>query len=89
LLEWAALEDAVRNQAQARRLYLKAVSLEPHNPETWYELGVFELAHRNYCSAWLALDRSWGIDRHGPAGIKGGAHDRAQKITKGGARCRG
>jgi O-antigen ligase len=89
LMEWAALEDAVGNQARARSLYLKAVSLEPQNPEPWYELGAFEFLHRNYCAAWFALDRSWAADRHGPAGIPGGYHDRAQKITKGGATCRG
>ena len=88
LLEWAGLEDGVGNQGEARRLYLKAVSLEPENPEPWYELGAFEFLHGNYCDAWFALDRSWAADRHGPAGAAGGYHDRAQKLTKGGARCR-
>ena len=87
LIEWATLEDGVGHQGRARRLYLKAVSLEPQNPEPWYELGAFEFLHGNYCDAWFALDRSWAADRHGPAGIPGGYHDRAQKLTRGGARC--
>jgi O-antigen ligase len=66
---WAGLEDAAGAEARARRLYRDAVRREPLNPETWYELGVFEYQQRHWIASYRALDRSWGLDRHGPAGV--------------------
>jgi tetratricopeptide (TPR) repeat protein len=87
LLQEAALET---NTSRARQLYRKALSLEPLNPDTWYELGAFEYGERDWDAAYLALDRSWGLDRHGPAGIRCGLLDRVRpKVTGYGPKCGG
>ena len=43
LLFWADAEEARRNFAEARRLLIEAVELQPENSRTWRELGEFEL----------------------------------------------
>jgi tetratricopeptide (TPR) repeat protein len=53
----------------AERLYRQAVELQPRNPATWYELGrfLFESRH-DPDNAFRILDRSYALDRYGPAG---------------------
>ena len=87
LMQQAALEtDPVR----ARRLYRDAITLEPLNPETWYQLGAFEYGQRRWAAAYHALDRSWGLDRHGPAAVKCDYLDLVRpKVTGYGVKCRG
>jgi hypothetical protein len=80
---YAALADG--NLARAvtesqRAQALNPLSIEPlhahataeelrGDPETWYELGLFEFESRGNLGAALRyLDRSWGLDRQGPAG---------------------
>jgi hypothetical protein len=85
LIQWAALEA---DPAQARDLYRQAVSIEPLDPGTWYELGAFEYDRKNWRAAYTALDRSWGLDRHGPAGVHCGLLDRVRpKVTGYGPSC--
>jgi O-Antigen ligase/Tetratricopeptide repeat len=43
LLLWADAEEARGDLAEARRLLVEAVELQPENPRTWRELGEFEL----------------------------------------------
>jgi O-Antigen ligase/Tetratricopeptide repeat len=43
LLLWADAEEARGDYAEARRLLVDAVDLQPENPRTWRELGEFEL----------------------------------------------
>jgi hypothetical protein len=65
----ATAEELRGDLATAERLYADAVELQPENPETWYELGLFEFESRGNLGAALRyLDRSWGLDRQGPAG---------------------
>jgi hypothetical protein len=65
----ATAEELRGDLATAERLYADAVELQPQNPETWYELGLFEYEARGNLDAALDyLDRSWALDRHGPAG---------------------
>jgi tetratricopeptide (TPR) repeat protein len=65
----ATAEELRGDLATAERLYADAVELQPENPETWYQLGLFEFQDRgNLEAARRYLDRSWGLDRHGPAG---------------------
>jgi len=40
---WLLAALTIDNKAQALELYRQARDLEPENPETWYELGAFEL----------------------------------------------
>jgi len=49
----------------------KAVDREPRNPETWYELAVFEYKQGNVRAAYDAASRSYHLDRYGPAGQPG------------------
>ena len=75
---------------RARRLYRDAITLEPLNPETWYQLGAFEYGQRRWAAAYHALDRSWGLDRHGPAAVKCDYLDLVRpKVTGYGVKCRG
>jgi hypothetical protein len=68
--EWAGYVEETGDLTRAEQLYVDAVEREPLNPETWYELGAFEYAHGRWRRAYSALDRSWGLDRLGPAGVK-------------------
>ena len=64
----AAAEEQQGRLREARELYVRAVELQPENPETWYELGRFELdVSRNSISARRYLERSRRLDRTGPA----------------------
>jgi hypothetical protein len=90
LQTWAALDDAAGRPGRALDLYREAVRREPLNPDTWYELGLFWLQpdHRSWYRAYRALDHSWGLDRHGPAGVRCGPLDRARRVVKGyGPKC--
>jgi O-antigen ligase len=90
LMTWASLVDANGEETHARGLYHDAVDREPLNPETWYELGAFEYQHRHWLAAYKALDRSWGLDRHGPAGVACDYLDLVRpKVTHYGRKCLG
>jgi O-Antigen ligase len=52
---------------EALRLYVRATQMQPENPETWYQLGAFELGLRSYGWAELHLTRARELDPHGPA----------------------
>ena len=90
LMTWASLVDADGNEPRARVLYTDATRREPLSPETWYELGAFEYQHRHWLAAYKALDRSWGLDRHGPAGVACDYLDLVRpKVTHYGRKCLG
>lgn len=71
---WAATE---RGQ-KALELYRKARDREPKNPETWYQLGVYQLEIGMTRAAYRNLNHSYTLDRYGPAGVKGGPLDQAR-----------
>jgi tetratricopeptide (TPR) repeat protein len=71
---WALTEP----NAKALDLYRQARDREPKNPETWYELGAFELQLGRIEDAYRDLNQSYTLDRYGPAGEKGGALDQAR-----------
>jgi Flp pilus assembly protein TadD len=52
---------------EALALYVRATQLQPENPETWYQLGVFEKGLRSYDWAELHLTRARELDPYGPA----------------------
>ena len=51
-----------RRNAQALTLYRKARDLEPKNPETWYELGAFELRLSHPRAAYRDLNHAYTLD---------------------------
>jgi hypothetical protein len=72
---WALAERGEK----ALDLYRRARDREPKNPETWYELGWFELnVLKRPRAAYRDLNQSYTLDRYGPAGEKGGALDQAR-----------
>lgn len=72
---WALAERGDK----ALELYRRARDREPKNPETWFELGYFELKYLNRPrDAYRDLNQSYTLDRYGPAGVKGGALDQAR-----------
>ena len=66
------------NDAKALQLYRRARDLEPTNPETWYQLGAFELFIKRPRAAYRDLNQSYTLDSYGPASLKGGPLDQAR-----------
>jgi hypothetical protein len=87
LFYWAAGETARETHASrltAGRLYLQAVDLEPRNPETWYQLGLFQLNTLDAPQgAYRSLDRSYELDPYGPLGRECSALDIARARAEG------
>jgi uncharacterized membrane protein len=71
---WAATERGLR----ALDLYRQARDREPKSPETWYQLGLYELETGMTRAAYRDLNHSYTLDRYGPAGVKGGPLDQAR-----------
>jgi len=66
------------SDAKALELYRRARDLEPTNPETWYQLGAFELRYlKRPRDAYRDLNQSYTLDSYGPASLKGGPLDQA------------
>jgi hypothetical protein len=74
LIVWALTE----NGEKALDLYRRARDREPKNPETWYELGAYELELRRPRDAYRDLNQSYTLDRYGPAGQPGSLLDVAR-----------
>jgi tetratricopeptide (TPR) repeat protein len=84
LWAWALAEEVRANPAGTLRRYRQATELQPENSDTWYALGAYELDLRRYRSALRHLDRAYGLDPYGPAGLPGGLLDQARaKVNAG------
>ena len=82
LLWWAGLRGATGDIPGAKRLYQKAVDLQPKNSEVWYEYGLFELQVDCFpLRAYQYLNRSYTLDPFGPTSRKGGALDKARRLV--------
>ena len=62
----------------ARRTYADAVRLQPENPESWLELGLFEESRDDLCQAYVHLNRAYTLDPAGTQWVEGGPLDRAR-----------
>ena len=59
----ATVASAAGDNAAAERFYVQATRLQPENPDTWWELGVFrQIALGNQCSAYFALNAAYTLD---------------------------
>ena len=67
LFAWAAAETLLGNDAEAQKLYMRAVRLQPLNSRSWFELGRFELAHGDSQQGRAFLRRAAQLDPQGPA----------------------
>jgi tetratricopeptide (TPR) repeat protein len=84
LTAWALAAASGGDIPGALRRFRQAVDLQPENPDTWYALGEFEFLQQRYLPAYRYLDRAWGLDPYGPAGVKGGLLDQARaKVNAG------
>jgi hypothetical protein len=69
------------SDAQALLLYRRARDLEPTNPETWYQLGAFELLYlKRPRDAYRDLNHSYTLDHtmFGPKTVAGHQLDQAR-----------
>ena len=70
----------------AERRYIRAVELQPDNPETWYTLGIFEFDRlRNLCATYRFLNNAYTLDPAGNQWVRGGPLDVARDaVNEGG-----
>jgi hypothetical protein len=79
LLIWANAEPDI---PEAKSIFRKATTIQPKNPQVWYEFGVFELEVDNFPrQAYEYLNRSYTLDRFGPASEEGGPLDEARRLV--------
>jgi O-antigen ligase len=73
-------------QWRAEREYIRAVELQPNNPETWYALGIYEFdVRKNLCAAYRFLNNAYTLDPAGNQWVEGGPLDVARAaVNKGG-----
>jgi hypothetical protein len=83
----AALEEFLRHKRKALQLYRQAVDTQPDNPDTWAELGRFELdGLKDPCSAYRSLNQAYTLDRFNPGvAATHGPLDRARAKVNAGA----
>jgi len=75
----AEIASLAGDNAAAERFYEQATRLQPQNPDTWYQLGVFrQIALGNQCSAYHALNAAYTLDPKSSLFTRGGALDTAR-----------
>ena len=83
LFVWAGDESIAGNIPEAKRLYGKAVKLQPHNPEAWYEFGAFELEIDCFPErAYEYLNRAYALDPFGPTAELDAARKLVNELAK-------
>lgn len=72
------------NTAELR--YIRAVELQPDDPEAWYALGLYEFqVLRNLCATYRFLNNAYTLDPSGNQWVKGGPLDVARDaVNEGG-----
>ena len=62
----ATIAGLAGDKRAAETFYEQATRLQPENPATWYELGLFrQLALGDQCSAYFALNAAYTLDPRG------------------------
>jgi hypothetical protein len=70
---------------RAERYYIRAVELQPDNPETWYTLGIFQFDVRdNMCAAYRFLNNAYTLDPSGNQWERDGPLDIAREAVNAG-----
>jgi tetratricopeptide (TPR) repeat protein len=82
----AAVFAAAGDVTSAREAYAAAVRRQPENPETWYELGVYEWEEGLLCQAYVHLNEAYTLDRRSTRWVPGGPLDEARAAVNAG-RC--
>jgi hypothetical protein len=82
----AQAADVAGDAAAAVAWYEKATRLQPENPDTWYDLGLFHaIATHDLCAAYAAFNRSYTLDPASSRWTPGGAFDVAKDAVNAGA----
>jgi hypothetical protein len=82
----ALAADAAGDRAAAVAWYRRATELQPENPDTWYDLGLYEaIATRDQCAAYAALNHSYTLDPNSTRWVPGGPLDAARDAVNVGA----
>ena len=63
----ARVEEDAGDEEAALAAYRRAADVQPENPVSWYELGLYEFSLGDRCSAYVHLNRAYTLD---PAGTQ-------------------
>lgn len=74
----AAVATGAGDAAAAEAFYVQATRLQPENPATWYELGLFRYIAGNLCGAYFALNAAYTLDPKSSLFYVGSELDRAR-----------
>jgi tetratricopeptide (TPR) repeat protein len=74
----ARVQEARRDDEAALADYREAVRLQAENPESWYELGLYEFHLGDRCSAYVHLNQAYTLDPAGRQWVPGGPLDQAR-----------
>jgi Flp pilus assembly protein TadD len=78
--------DAAGDRAAAVAWYEEATRLQPENPDTWYDLGLYHFtATQDLCAAYAALNHSYTLDPRSSRWTPGGPLDVAKDAVNAGA----
>ena len=83
LWAWALADARTSDPSRTLRRYTDATKLQPKNSDTWFALGAYELGIGRFRDAYVHLDRAYGLDPYGPAGLPGGLLDQARAKVEG------
>jgi O-antigen ligase len=82
----AEAADAAGDRPAAVAWYEKATRLQPENPDTWYDLGLYHaIATHDLCAAYAALNHSYTLDPRSSRWAPGGPLDVARDAVNAGA----
>jgi len=85
LLALARVAERQGRVLRAEREYIRAVELQPENPELWYTLGLFQFDVRdNMCAAYRYLNEAYTLDPAGNQWVEGGPLDVAKDAVNAG-----
>ncbi len=73
------------DRAAADAFYVRATRLQPENPATWVELGIFRYAAGNACGAYYAFNAAYTLDPKSTFWSSGGPLDLARAAVNNGA----
>ena len=82
----AVAADAEGDEHAAVAWYERATRLQPENPDSWYDLGLYHvIVTHDLCAAYQALNRSYTLDPRSTRWSPGGPLDQARDAVNRGA----
>jgi len=74
----AAVATAADDKLAADAFHVQATRLQPENPATWYQLGLFRYIAGDLCGAYYALNAAYTLDPRSSLFYEGSELDRAR-----------